>query len=191
MIFSIFKRRADGNTTKVFESALSQARNAFPNRFNVDSNTLEARRHKFESISIFMVLYAWYLKGEGSKTAKNLSQDAYDYMFDNFEIALREQGVSDVRIGPEVKKLAAAFHGRLVSYGEAFDEGSTAKLTESFLRNSVCDKAKAMSLAITLISEARKMQAQNLSGWLKNLENLQRNGSEPKEFVADKMEDAS
>lgn len=190
MIFNIFKRRADRNTTKVFESAVAQARNTFPERFKVESETVDTRRDKFEAIAIYMTLYAWYLKDEGSKHAKKLSQDTYDFMFDNFEIALREQGVSDVRIGPEVKKLAAAFHGRLVSYGEAFDDSSTAKLSESFLRNSVCDKSQAMSLSIALIAEARKMQSQNMEVWISNLENLSKGANEPKEFINDNVEGA-
>jgi hypothetical protein len=79
--------------------------------------------------------------------------------------------------------LAAAFHGRLLSYGEAFSEFSTAKLAESFIRNHVCSKEKAMSLSISLIAEARKMQNQNLEDWLGNLKNLQKSVYEPKEYV--------
>ena len=182
MIFNIFKRQIDLNTTKVFESAMSQAANTFPERFGEETNSVEERHSKFEVISIFMALYAWYLKGEGSKTATNLSQDAYDHMFDTFEVALREQAVSDVRVGPEVKKLAAAFSGRLVSYGEALEGGNTSALAESFVRNHVCDKPKAMGLSISLVSEAKKMQGQTLDEWLDNLNNLKKGAYEPREF---------
>tara|TARA_R110000868_G_scaffold190862_2_gene434965 strand:- start:30549 stop:31124 length:576 start_codon:yes stop_codon:yes gene_type:complete len=191
MIFNIFNRHIDRNTTKVFESALAQAKNTFPQRFKNETSSVEERREKFEAIAIFMALYAWYLKGEGSKRARGLSQAAYDHMFDTFEVALREQGVSDVRIGPEVKKLAAAFHGRLVSYGEAFEMGNTALLSESFVRNSVCDKAKAMSISIVLISEARKMQAQKLENWIESLDNLKKGTFEPREIVMENSGDVS
>lgn len=183
MIFNFLKPAKSDRTEEVFKSALAQARKTFPNRFNVESATVEARRQKFEGISIFMALYTWYLKEEGSATATKLSQDSYDHMFDLYEIALREQGVADVRIGPEVKKLAAAFHGRLESYGTAFSEGDTAKLTESLIRNHVCDKQKAMALSIALISEARKMKTQNFEEWVANLTNLQKGVYEPKEYI--------
>lgn len=183
MIFNFFKPAKSVYTEEVFKSALAQAQKTFPNRFNVETATVEERREKFEGISIFMALYTWYLKEEGSKDATKLSQDSYDHMFDLYEIALREQGVADVRVGPEVKKLAAAFHGRLESYGAAFSEADTAKLTESLIRNHVCDKPKAMGLSIALISEARKMKSQNLKDWISNLKNLQKGIYEPKEYV--------
>lgn len=183
MFFNLFKPKTDENTTLVFESALAQAQKNFPERFKAESESVEERLEKFEAISIFMALYAWYLKEEGSKTAKNLSQNAYDYMFDRFEIALREQGVADVRIGPEVKKLASAFHGRLISYGEAFSAGSTAKLAESFVRNHVCEKNKAMALSIGLISEAGQMQKQSFEEWVSSLNLLKRSVYEPRELL--------
>lgn len=182
MIFNIFKRGTVLNPTQVFECAFAQSMKAFPKRFKDESDTVEQRRLKFEAISIFMSLYAWYLKEEGSKQASNLSQDAYDYMFDRFEIALREQGVSDVRIGPEVKKLASAFTGRLMSYGEAFKAGDAKALFESLQKNQVCDEQKAKGLSIELVSEAQKMLSQNLDEWYKNLNNLKKGIYEPKEL---------
>lgn len=183
MFFNFLKPFKSEDSKEVFDSAFAQAKKTFPDRFNDESTTVEQRREKFEAISIFMSLYAWYLKEEGSSKATEISQQAYDYMFDLYEIALREQGIADVRVGPEVKKLAAAFHGRLESYGAAFSAEDTAKLAESFIRNHVCDKKKAMGLSIALISEARKMHAQSLEGWLENLQNLKKSIYEPREFV--------
>lgn len=183
MIFNFLKPSKDTHTQEVFKSALAQAQKTFPERFAMETKTVEQRREKFEGISIFMALYTWYLKEESSKEAKGLSQNAYDHMFDSYEISLREQGIADVRIGPEVKKLAAAFHGRLLSYGEAFSEFNTAKLADSFVRNHVCTKEQSLALSISIISEARKMEAQTLEDWLSNLQNLQKGLYEPKEYV--------
>lgn len=182
MIFNFLKPSQNKQANEVFNSALAQAKNMFPDRFMHDSTTVEQRREKFEAISIYMALYAWYLKEEGSKQAKKLSQDAYDYMFDLYEIALREQAVADMRVGPEVKKLASAFHGRLDSYGKSFSKGDTAMLSQGFVRNHVCGKEKAMGLSISIISEAKKMQEQSLESWLDNLKNLQKGANEPKEW---------
>lgn len=188
MFLNFLKPSQSPQTKEIFNSALAQAKKTFPQRFEMETRDAEHRRQKFEAISIFMALYAWYLKTEGSKTAGQLSQQAYDHMFDMYEIAMREQGVSDVRVGPEVKKLAAAFHGRLESYTKAFDAGDTAQLAEGFVRNHVCEREKAMGLSIAIISEARQMEKQDLDAWLANLKNLQKSIYEPKEFLA---EDAS
>ena len=183
MIFNIFNKGTVLNPTQVFECAFAQSQKEFPNRFEEDSETVEQRRLKFEAISIFMSLYTWYLKEEGSKKAKQLSQDAYDYMFDRFEIALREQGVSDVRIGPEVKKLASAYTGRMLSYADAFKDGDSKALLESLIKNQVCDDSKAKLLSIKLVTEAQKMLGQTLEEWYQNLDNLKKGTYEPKELV--------
>lgn len=183
MIFNIFKSKQVLNATQVFECALSQAKKSFPNRFLAVSDTVEARRLKFEAISVFMCLYTWYLKEEGSKQGKKLSQNAYDLMFDRYEVALREQGVSDVRVGPEVKKLASAFTGRLVAYGEAFSKGDSKALFQCFMHNKVCDENKAKALSIELMSEANKMKSQTLTAWFENLENIKQGVYAPKEWI--------
>jgi hypothetical protein len=60
---------------------------------------------------------------------------AMEAMFDDFDINLREQGVSDIRVGPEVRKLAAAFNGRQLRYFEAFSTGKPKDLEAAIAHN--------------------------------------------------------
>ncbi len=117
----------------MWQWVLTQAQELTPLRFEKESQTKEDRIEKFEPIAFVMSYVFWVLRKEPELNAD--AQSLYDYMFDQFEIAMREQGVSDVRVGKEVRKFSSAFDGRRASYAEAFEEKSLKNLQKSLLHN--------------------------------------------------------
>lgn len=93
-------------------SVLEQARNPiFYEKWGVP-DTLEGR---FDCASLHLALLLRHLKG-------SLAQTVFDAFFSYTEMTLREIGVSDLRVGKQVKKCARFFYGALKSYGQAFEQ---------------------------------------------------------------------
>ncbi|MCF8480156.1 MAG: ubiquinol-cytochrome C chaperone family protein [Rhodospirillum sp.] len=64
-----------------------------------------------------------------------LAQELFDLMFKDMDRNLREMGVSDYKVGKEIKKMARAYYGRALSYETGFKDGSLEKaLTENVYR---------------------------------------------------------
>jgi cytochrome b pre-mRNA-processing protein 3 len=104
-------------------SVLNQARTPlFYERWNIP-DTLEGR---FDCAVLHMALLLRYLKGP-------LGQAVFDAFFSYTELTLREEGVSDLTVGKQVKKCAKFFYGALKAYHEALDHKLS--LEEALSRN--------------------------------------------------------
>jgi cytochrome b pre-mRNA-processing protein 3 len=97
----------------LYAALMARAREpVFFARFGV-ADTLDGR---FDLVA----LHAWLLL-DRLKEAHPLSQALVDTIFTGFDEGLRELGAGDIGMGKRVKKLAAAFYGRLQAYGQAAD----------------------------------------------------------------------
>lgn len=104
-------------------SILSQARTSvFYERWGVP-DTLEGR---FDCAVLHLALLLRYVKGP-------LAQAVFDSFFSYTELTLREIGVSDLRVGKQIKKCAKFFYGALEAYNTALDCGLG--LEEALSRN--------------------------------------------------------
>jgi hypothetical protein len=130
---------------KIYAEVLRQAKAFAPERFAKPSTTKEDRYSKFEVIALLMAYAMWQAKNDPD--TKDLATLAQEAMFDDFEVNLREQGVSDMRVGPEVRKLAAAFAGRQQRYFTAFSTGKTADLEQALAHNWKVSAPEAKALA--------------------------------------------
>lgn len=84
-------------------------------------------------IVLHAVLVFRRLRAEPAAAAA--AQALFDRMFVDFDESLREMGVSDLRVGKQVKAMAKALYGRIVAYGDALDRGDRAALAEALRRN--------------------------------------------------------
>lgn len=104
-------------------SALTQARlPIFYESWHVP-DTLEGR---FDCASLHIILLLRHVKGP-------LSQSTFDAFFKYLDLTLREEGVSDLRIGKQIKKCAKYFYGTLKSYHDALE--GRANLEKALFRN--------------------------------------------------------
>lgn len=118
-----WKRSAKSQGKRLCFSALHQARlPIFYESWGVP-DTLEGR---FDCASLHVVLLLKHLKG-------SLAQNTFDAFFKYTDLTLREEGVSDLGVGRQVKKCAKFFYGTLKSYHEGLD--GKANLEKALSRN--------------------------------------------------------
>ncbi len=126
--------------------ALTQAREPiFYERWGVP-DTLEGR---FDCACLHMVLLLKHLK-------KPLSQKVFDAFFAYTEMTLREVGVSDLRVGKQVKKCAKYFYGTMKSYESALN--SAEDLKDALTRNLFGGKApEELSALLAYVRESDQL----------------------------------
>jgi cytochrome b pre-mRNA-processing protein 3 len=74
---------------------------------------------RFELVVLFATAIFIGLAGRG-EFASQVSQRLFDKVFKTFDQALRDFGVSDLKVGKRVKIMAESFYGRQNSYINAF-----------------------------------------------------------------------
>ncbi len=108
---------AQGAGRALYASAVDQARRpAFYRDLGV-ADTVEGR---FELYSLHVALLLIRLKGQGQIAAET-AQHLFDAYVRGLDDALRDLGVSDVKVGRKMKALGEAFYGRLKSYQDAIE----------------------------------------------------------------------
>lgn len=155
------KKKEESPVKAYWAWVLESAQQITPHRFTEESQTKDDRIRKFEPIAL-VASYAFWQMNKDVDVNKN-AQTLYDHMFDQFEIAMREQGVSDVRIGPEVRKFASAFDGRRANYTKAFDEKDLKSLEKSLLNNEPWTDDELKSI----LSWSEQACETKLEDWLK------------------------
>jgi cytochrome b pre-mRNA-processing protein 3 len=118
-----WKRGLKAQGEKLCREALKQARAPiFYESWGVP-DTLTGR---FDMACLHVALLLRITKGP-------LAQKVFDAFFSYTELTLREVGVSDLRVGKQVKKCATFFYGAMKAYDEALDQNKG--LEEALLRN--------------------------------------------------------
>ena len=93
---------------------------------------------RMEILCLHLSTMMYVLRNHGETGAK-LSQSIYDVMIDDFDIALREEGLSDTGVARRIKPLAKMFFTRAKQYTDTFDGSENRKNAVSTLTNSyVC-----------------------------------------------------
>lgn len=115
----------------IYKALVEQARRPeFYESFDVP-DTIDGR---FDLIVLHAGLYLPRLKAVRAD-GKALAQAAFDEMFANFEVNLREMGAGDMSVPKKMKGMLSAFYGRATAYDTAIKEGDTATLRAALHRN--------------------------------------------------------
>ena len=108
-------RQAQGRGRALYDAAARQARRPEFYRALGAADTVEGR---FELYSLHVALLLIRLKGQGQIAAAT-AQDLFDVYVRALDDALRELGVSDVKVGKKMRGLGEAFYARLKAYEDA------------------------------------------------------------------------
>ena len=92
------------------------------------------------------------------ENGKKLSQTIFDAMVDDFDIALRGEGLTDTGVSRRIKPIVAHFYARLKAYNESFGSDNPAAELENALRAGQ-------------LSDANKDFVSSLSTYIMSLEN--------------------
>lgn len=90
---------------------------------------------RFEMIALhaFAVLRR-FARPEGGEPDP-FAQALFEYMFADFDRALREQGIGDMSIGKYVKRMGTHFYGRIAAYEAGLRDADPAALEDAVSRN--------------------------------------------------------
>lgn len=90
---------------------------------------------RFEAIAIFATAIFIGLAKRG-EFEKQIAQTLFNKIFKTFDQALRELGVSDVKVGDRIKKMAESFYGRQQSYINAYENDDENLLVQKIALNT-------------------------------------------------------
>lgn len=116
--------------TLAYRRVVEQARHP---AFFIECGVPDTVDGRFELICLHAFLYLHRLKRERPAAAP-LAQRFFDTMFGDFDRSLREMGTGDLSVGREVKRMAAAFYGRIAAYEQGLDADAAA-LAPALARN--------------------------------------------------------
>jgi cytochrome b pre-mRNA-processing protein 3 len=117
MVFGLFRRRSDGRVEALYGQAVAAARApVFYERYGV-ADTVEGR---LELLMLHVGLLSLRLSAEDADP--DLGRALTEHFFTDMDRSMREMGIGDLSVPKKIKKVAAAFFGRLQAYAEAPDE---------------------------------------------------------------------
>jgi cytochrome b pre-mRNA-processing protein 3 len=159
MIFGLFRGNASRKlVSRLFGEIVEAARDPLLFTDYGIEDTFDGR---FESLVLHAALVLRRLDGLPS-AGPEIAQDLVDMLFRQFDIALREIGISDTRVPKKMKALAEAYAGRAKAYGDALAQGGEAQLalSRALARNVYAGRQNGEPLARYVIQlDARLAQA--------------------------------
>ncbi len=114
----------------LYLAVVEQARQS---AFYTDMGVPDTIDGRFDMILLHAFLLLRRLRGAG-KRGDRLAQAIFDEMFADMDRNLREMGVGDLSVGRRVKKMVAAFYGRIAAYDSGL-ESDEAELSAALGRN--------------------------------------------------------
>jgi len=125
---------------------------------------------RFDMISLHMILVIRRMKHDVDQTRK-LSQELFDFMFEDFDLNLRELGIGDMGVLHRVKKMTKAFYGRLESYDRGLenkkDEQLSAALKRNLFRENEVSHANLLTITKYVREQMDYLDTVSISNFLK------------------------
>ncbi len=161
MFSKIFKPRASVQAGKaLYAMAVSQSR--LPT-FYRDLGVTDDMGGRFELLALHVMLILERLKGQG-EAASETGQALFDTFIRALDDVLREQGVGDLAVARQMKKLGEHVYGRIQAYEAAFsadDGGQTVSETlERVVYAEQAPDADCLARLTAYIHDSRKALAQ-------------------------------
>ena len=127
---NLFRRRDDSQDIEtLYDRLVDLSRDvAFYTELGVP-DTIDGR---FDMLSIHVHATLRRLKGQGAEADRG-AQALFDRFMLDMDQSLREMGVGDLGVGKRIKKMGAAFYGRMDAYDRALDAGSDEAVLASMI----------------------------------------------------------
>ena len=121
----------DEETKFIYDQIISQSRSEeIYSKFGIN-DTLEGR---FDFIILHYSIILIKINSFG-KEGEDIAQRLFDFFMEDIDKNLREIGVSDIKIGKEVKKMSSAVIGRYNAYNSAIISQDNEKLKDALKNN--------------------------------------------------------
>jgi cytochrome b pre-mRNA-processing protein 3 len=153
----ISRRRRPGPAQALYARLVAQARDPGFYRHAGVPDTLDGR---FEMILLHIFLVLRRLK-RAQGAADEVSQALSDALFDDMDRSLRETGVGDLSVGKHVKRMAAAFRGRLAAYDTALAGGEG--MLEAALRRNLYGTVSPTAAEVARVASYLRRESEALA----------------------------
>lgn len=154
-MLSIFRRNPRASTIEALYGAIvAQARAPV---FYLNYGVADTVNGRLDLLMLHLALVFERLS-RGGAADKAAGQAAFDRFCQDMDDHLREQGVSDLKVPKDVKRLASAFLGRYRAYMSAVKAGDQAALRQALRRNVYADaEAPALEALLAYVESAAAM----------------------------------
>ena len=142
------KSRAEIKDAKnLYQKAMAQSRK--PELYGDDlcADTTDGR---MEILCMHLSIIMYALREHGEMGAK-LTQALYDVMIDDFDVALREEGLADTGVSRRIKPLAKMFFARAKQYADALTANRSAEKLRVIINDNICKTGVNSALYVTYI----------------------------------------
>jgi len=159
-----FRRPHDRAGFALYAAAVAAARDPWFYTELAVPDTLDGR---FDMVGAYVSLLIHRLR-RLPDPGPALAQAAFDGMFSDMDLNLREIGVGDLSVGKRVRAMWEAFHGRALAYQAALDAGDLPALAAALSRNvwrGADPPGHAERLAAQLVRERAALDAQDLTAF--------------------------
>ncbi len=119
---------------RVYQIAMEQSRQP---AFYGEDLCADTTNGRMEILCLHLSTIIYALRDHGDTGAK-LTQALYDVMIDDFDVALREEGLADTGVKRRIKPLAKMFFARAKQYAEAFNEEHSRIGLEAIINEHIC-----------------------------------------------------
>ena len=145
---------------RVYQKVMQQSRNPAFYGSGLAPDSYDGR---MEVLCLHLGLINNALRGKGDM-AERLGQAVYDVMVDDFDVALREEGLSDTGVSRRIKPLAKMFLERAREYAAALDENGVDSISfvHAIEKHMVSDLEEGAKASFNIGSYAQR--------FVKNLE---------------------
>ncbi len=154
------RSRFDESTHRLYDSLVAQARQPFLYASLGVPDTLDGR---FEMTVLHALLAMRRLRRIEAGGA-GAAQSLFDLMFADFDAALREIGVGDLKVGTRIKKMGQAFYGRATALDEALADDAQAGALEAAVRRNTFGTVEVGQDELAAFARYIVAQEQHLAG---------------------------
>lgn len=126
------RSRFDESTHRLYDTLVERARQPL---FYAELGVPDTLDGRFEMNVLHGLLIMRRLRGI-EKGGAQAAQSLFDLMFADFDSALRQIGVGDLKVGSRIKKMGQAFYGRAAVLNAALEEGAAPDALKEVLRRN-------------------------------------------------------
>ena len=131
----MFFKRENLQVSKIYQNIVEISRSKF---FYLNLRLKDDFETRFDLIIFHAFIIFFYYKNL-KQGKSSVSQELFDFMFNDFENNLREMGFGDIAVNKKMKVFITAFYGRIAQYSKGIDvykaNGDKSLLQQTILNN--------------------------------------------------------